>query len=328
MVAVELDQELGAASAKGSSLSRKRWQAWTMSRSMNSMAVGTMRRAIDVRDRVGRRLEIVKGHQQVDLQGGQGQQPQDDLGHHGQRALRADQQLHQVVAGHVLDQLAAHLHDLARGQDHLQAADIVLGRAILDRPRAARALGDVAADGAGVEAGRVGRVEEPLGLDRAVQVAGDDARLDGDHQVVLVDLQDAVHLFQGEDNAALHGHRTAAQAVARPAGCNRYPLTVGQFEHLGHLLGRGDTHDHLGLSSKADRLVVGVGLQAFGVQQHVLRADDTLQLAEDPGIDFLVHGVSFRCGVPGQRRPGISSANRRILSHFGATHNNKESWIG
>jgi len=70
--------------------------------------------------------------------------------------FRADEELHQVVAGLVLDQLAAHLDDVAGGQDRLQPADVILGGAVFDGAGTASALGDVAADGAGIEAGRVG----------------------------------------------------------------------------------------------------------------------------------------------------------------------------
>ncbi len=41
----------------------------------------------DLRDRVGCRLEVVERHQQINPELGQGQQPQGDLGHHGQGAL-------------------------------------------------------------------------------------------------------------------------------------------------------------------------------------------------------------------------------------------------
>ena len=102
----------------------------------------------------------------------------------------------QAVAGHVLDQFATHLDDLARGQHRFQAANVVLGDAILDRPRPACAFGDVAADGAGIEAGRIGRVEQALGFHGAMDVASNHARLHGDHQILAVDLQDAIHFFR------------------------------------------------------------------------------------------------------------------------------------
>ena len=143
------------------------------------------------------------------------QQLQDDLREDAERALGADQQVHQVVAGDVLDALAAELDDLAGRRDDLQADDVAAGDAVLDRLAAARVLGDVAADEAGLEAHRVAGVEEAEVLDRVVDLVGDDARLDDRDQVGLVDLEDAVHPVDQEDDAAEDRDRPAGEARAR-----------------------------------------------------------------------------------------------------------------
>ena len=226
----------------------------------------------DVGHGVGCRLKVVERHEQVDLHLGQGQQPQHDLGHHGERPLRADEQLDEVIARHVLDQLAAAADHLARGQHRLQAAHIVLCDAVLDRARPAGALGDVAPDRARVHAGGIGRVKKPLGLHGAVDVAGDHARLDSDHEVFLVDLEDTVHLFQRQHNAAVDGDGASAEAVSLAARGHGDALALREPEHRRHLCGRGDAHHDLGVGPQPDGFVVRVRFEGRRVAEHVLLA--------------------------------------------------------
>ena len=57
-----------------------------------------------------------------------------------------------------------------------------------------------------------------------------DPRLDRDHEVLLVDLQDAIHLLQRQHDAALNGNRAPAQAEPGAARRHRHPLALGQPE--------------------------------------------------------------------------------------------------
>ena len=78
----------------------------------------------------------------------------------------------------------------AVGEHDLQAEHGVAGDAVLHAAQAARVLGQVAADGADLEAGRVGRIEEAVLGRRPAEVGVDDARLDDGGQVAGVDLED------------------------------------------------------------------------------------------------------------------------------------------
>src|SRR5439155_1551485 len=80
--------------------------------------------------------------------------------------------------------------------------------------RAAAVLADVAADGAGFLAGRVGYVVQAIGRGRLGQVEVDHAGLDDGAPVVGVDLQDAVHAAEGDQDAAADGDGPAAEAGA------------------------------------------------------------------------------------------------------------------
>ena len=66
-----------------------------------------------------------------------GQQAQQDFGEDAQRALRADEDFAQRIAGHVLHALVADPGDLAGGQHDLEAHHVILRHAVLQPAQAA-----------------------------------------------------------------------------------------------------------------------------------------------------------------------------------------------
>ena len=125
--------------------------------------------------------------------------------------------------------------------------------------------------------------------DPSYWISGDQPRLNRDHQVLFVDLQDLVHSFKREDDASTDRHSPAAEPVPRASGCDRYALALGKSEHLSDLFGRFDAHDDLRLGAQANDLVVRVRLHSLGIDQHVLDSDDILQLLDDSCVDLIVH---------------------------------------
>ena len=77
---------------------------------------------------------------------GRGMQPQHGAGDDAQRALGADEELLQVIAGVVLHRLVERGDDRAVGQHHLQAEHQVARHAVADHPVAAGIGGEIAAD--------------------------------------------------------------------------------------------------------------------------------------------------------------------------------------
>ena len=88
-------------------------------------------------------------------------QRQRRLGDDAERALRADEQPGQVVAGDALDRAPSGAQHPPVGEHDLQAQHVVGGDAVLDAAQAAGVGGEVAADRAPVVAGRVRRIEQP-----------------------------------------------------------------------------------------------------------------------------------------------------------------------
>ena len=93
----------------------------------------------------------------------------------------------------------------------LQAQHVVGRHAVGEAVRPAGVLGDVAADGAGALARRVGRVVEAVLGDRLAQVEVDHARLDQRRPVLDVDLEDALHARHRDEHAADRRDGAAAE---------------------------------------------------------------------------------------------------------------------
>jgi hypothetical protein len=131
-------------------------------------------------------------------------------------AFRADDQAEDVEPGRI-EMRAADLHTAAVQHDQRDAEHVVGGDAVFQAMRAARIHADIAADRAGELRGRVGRVEEALGHDLAGDGEIGDAGLHLRDAVGIVDLEDAVHLGDADDDRVLLRDRAAGQRGAGPA---------------------------------------------------------------------------------------------------------------
>ena len=141
---------------------------------------------------------------------------------------------------------AADVDDGAVHQYHPDAEKVVRGHPVLEAMRATRVHGDVAGDGAGKLARRVGGIEEAVLRDRA----GDgDVGAPGLHRgsaVGVVDLQD-VH-SSGLRRAPRVGgrQRAAGKRGARTARHHGNPLPRGTPQDRRDFLGRRREHRQSG----------------------------------------------------------------------------------
>ena len=170
---------------------------------------------------------------------------QGGLGNHPEQALAADHEADQIKAGLVLVAAAAGAHDGAVGQHGLQPEHVVAGDAVLQAARAAGVGGDVAAEAALLQAGRVGRIKPAELAHGLLQVAGGDAGFNDRDAVGGVNLLDAVHAPQRQGDATLQRHATADVTDAGALRRHRHAMRIGVAQHGGDVLGRGGVHDHL-----------------------------------------------------------------------------------
>ena len=160
---VQLDEQHRRGVARIAARGTQSSTAWMVRWSIISIAAGTMPARDDGRHRARRPRSIASKTASTVLTAcGLRQDAHDDLGRDPERALAADEDAGQVVAGRVA-RLAAEPHDLAVGQHDLEPEHVIRGDAVLQAVRPAGVLGDVAADRARLLARRIGRVVEPVG---------------------------------------------------------------------------------------------------------------------------------------------------------------------
>ena len=133
--------------------------------------------ADDVADGVGGVVDRLEDAEQRAIRLGIAGDAHPDLRGDAEGSLGADDDAGQVVAGIVLGR-AAGLDDPAIGQHEFEAEDVIDGDAVLERVRAAGIGGDVAADGAGPLARRIGGEVVAVRLEVVGEPEVDDARLD------------------------------------------------------------------------------------------------------------------------------------------------------
>ena len=126
-----------------------------------------------------------------------------------------DEERGEIVAGGVALR-GADVNDLAVGQDQVESGDVIGGDAVSERVRSAGIFGDVAADGAGFLAGRIGSEVEAIRLDGARKIGVNHSRLNRCALIFEVDFEDAVHARKGDHDAAARGRAPPERPVPAP----------------------------------------------------------------------------------------------------------------
>ncbi len=177
-------------------------------------------------------------------------EPERDARHDAQRPLGADDDADEVRPVGV-ERLAAQLDDLAVREHEREPGHVVCGEAVLEAVGAARVLRDVPADRADLLARRVGRVEESVRRDGARHVEVRDSRLDDDPLAREVDLEDAVHPRQRDDDASGDRRRASGETGPGAARDERDALAMAGAQHRLDVLRRSGKDDELGNGSVA-----------------------------------------------------------------------------
>ena len=173
------------------------------------------------------------------------------FGDDAEGAFRADEKAGQVVADHALAGGHAGPDDLTVGQHGGKPQHVVAGDAVLDAGRPAGIGGGVAAERAGGQAGRIGRIEKAHGPGGVAQGLGDDPRFGHGAEVAGVHGQDAVHGGGDQDHPALRGHGPAGKAGAGPARHDGKAVPAGQAQEPADFAGALGVKDGLGPADEA-----------------------------------------------------------------------------
>lgn len=159
----------------------------------------------------------------------------------------ADEQACQIVAWRVTLG-AANTHNLAVGENEFEGSDVIGGDAVSERVGAAGVFGDVATDGAGFLAGRIGREVEAMRLGGEREIVIHDARLDDGPLIFRFDRKNAIHPREDEHQTAGAGERPTGEAGSGAAANDGHIVFASEFDDLGDFLRRGWENDYFGAS--------------------------------------------------------------------------------
>ncbi len=238
----------------------------------------------DPRDRCAGRIRRLEAREQRAHGLGHADDPERHLGDDAERPLGSDDDAEEVHAVGV-ERLAAELDDVAVRQHERRTRDVVHGEAVLEAVRAAGVLGDVAADRADLLARRVGRVEVAVRRDRTRDVEVRDAGLDDDATALEVDLEDAVHAGERDDDAARDRSGAAREPGAGAARDERDTRRVTRANDRLHLFGRPGQRDELGDRSVPGQPVALVHAELLELRDDVLVSERTAQLLDEGRVD-------------------------------------------
>ena len=197
-------------------------------------------------------------------------------GDDAERALGAQVEIAQVVAGVVLLERTQAVPDLARGRHDLEAEHEMAGVAVVQHLHAAGVGREVAADGAASLGGKAERKQAVVGRSGFLDGLQDHARLDGHRVADLVDLDDAVHAIERQHDlaAVLLRHAAADQAGVAALGHDRDALGGAKLHDRSHFVRRRRAHDGERRAEVVVAPVGEIGMLAGGVGDQPLVADD------------------------------------------------------
>jgi hypothetical protein len=198
-------------------------------------------------------------------------QAQGQLGDEPQGALRADEQVGQVVARRGLAGTRAGADHLAARGDHGERQDVLAHRAVADGGGARRPGGGHPAQGR--VCARVDGEEDALGAQALVELAAGDAGLHGDVHVLDRQPDDRVELAHVDAHPAAQGGDMTFKRGARPEGDDRHPVAAAEPDDGRRLLGGARVHDEVGRRGRVPGLVAAVEAQLVGAGEHPVGAE-------------------------------------------------------
>ena len=203
---------------------------------------------------------------------------QERFRHDAERPLRAREELRHIVAGDILDILAARVQHVAVRENDFEPLHVVFRDAVLESAEPAGVLRDRPAEACRLDRAGIGRIDEAVLRDVIVDVLYDHARLDLRDEVLEINVEDLVEAQHQEDNAALERRRPRREIRSRTARIDRHVVRVRQLHDAGNFLRRTGTHDDVRQIRMARRCVIGVRIEILRGRLHVFAPNDFFQL--------------------------------------------------
>ena len=165
-------------------------------------------------------------------------------GDYAERALGADEQVFQVVAGIVLLQFVEVIEHAAIRQHHFEAQRVRTRNAVSDGRGAAGIGGEVAANGASAFGGKELRIEPVDRGGRFARALQGDAGLAGDGVGGRIDFADAVEPIEREHDLVVMRDLAADEAGIAALRHDGRCGVVGEHEDRGHFGNRSRAEHH------------------------------------------------------------------------------------
>src|SRR5213076_662806 len=202
-------------------------------------------------------------------------------GDHPERALRAEKQRLDVVAGIVLAQRREALEDAPPGQHHLEPEHQVAHHAVAQHVHAAGIGREIAADLTAALRAQAQREEAPGRICRLLHLRQNAAGLRGQRVVGDVDAADAVQVLERQHQLPPGIIRDSAAAVAGVAAVWHHTdtLAVAQPQQLRNVRQRARLHHGHGAPAAAPEVVNEKRGAVRGIRQYAVNADDLAQPA-------------------------------------------------
>ena len=138
------------------------------------------------------------------------------------------------------------MNDFAIGQHESESGDMIRGNSVSECMRTAGVFGNVAANGAGFLAGRIGSEVKTVRFNRAREIRIDQAGLHGGALILQIDFQDAVHAREGDHDAAGAGKCSARKTGARAATHDGDVVLRSKLDDVRNMFGAGRKNYRLG----------------------------------------------------------------------------------
>src|SRR5262245_2493302 len=284
----------------------------------------------NTRDQRAKRLRVARIEDYGLLAGWKRAKLEARLGDHGQRAEAPDIKFAEVVAGHILDHLAARASYPAVGMNYGGADQPVARRPVSAAQWAAAGGGDDAADGRTLVAERVERDELSLFGGRPVERRERRPGFNGRGQIGGFVLEHAVHL-RGRNNY-IKPRGPGAHFEPRPrARRNHAPALAARESHhlaqLFYIAWEGD--GAFALVSNAE-MAAGRQFRAIFAEHFAQAIDDFLRrdFARSRGLGLMIfHKRFLRFPRPGTHAaPGFMREPQIMSRHRGFGESPRQDW--
>lgn len=168
---------------------------------------------------------------------GGARQPHGRLGDEAERALGADEQVAQVIAGGVFYQIFVELQDFAAARDHGESRHPVTGHPVANHLDATGVGREVPSELARPRRGEIHRVEKAFLLGELLELTSDDPGLTVYGAIGRAEREDPVHGIEGDHDLAVGRDGAGAQTGATSGGHETHAMLVGEVHDGLHLLG-------------------------------------------------------------------------------------------